>query len=870
MRYQSGDIGGETITVVGKMRADRVVKIIAEQLDADGTAATGTIQTVAKANLIEGERVTIPDIVFGTINYWFDVSGTYIPGGGYNANNVEVDVSGDTTAQDVAVTLAAAINGSSGVVDAGTPTAGLFTVTHQARSAVGNGGTITHTVADGGFSVSGFGSGADAGLTNIPLDDDSCSEVDGSPGEYIWRTTDMTSFPNGFNQIRFRMFDVLTGRDHLAKAVLGGFTDAAALGRYQGAIWINTNSGTAGTQIGVNGTPDNPVDTLADALTLATATGFRSFQIIDGSITLISSFTQWSFEGTNSAEAATVNLNGQDVTGSRFTQLTCSGAMTGTGASFEQSQLNGVTGFDGVATNCYLVSGFGFRNNGDAVLNLVGAITVGIVIDFNGANSVMWQDNAGGLIYIINVNVAGKFHGIIWKGGIVDYTHASNTAGTVIQGGDAVTAGPSAGMVLQDNSNRVVIEQYLGNQHGSGDWDLAQSDILSDATPFAGADIADILADTDAIDTRLPTDPADESLQQASHTQTQSDIAALNDLAIADVQTALTNQGYTAARAPNLDNLDATVSSRSDFDETTDPVELLDSGGTAGTSAAELVTDIEADLAANHGAGQWDGTDSDWTAGEREQIRYRLAIDGTQTDPTTGVGTLEDILADTDAIDTRLPSDPADESLQQAAHTQTQSDIAALNNLSIAGVQTAMTNQGYTAARAPNLDNLDATVSSRSDFDETTDPVELLDSGGTAGTSAAELVTDIEADLAANHGAGQWDGTDSDWTSAERDQIRFRLALDGSQTDPTTGTGTLEDILADTDAVDARLPGSPAAVGSAMALVADSVNASALAADAVTEIKNGVWQALEADHVTNATMGAILTRIAKPALSQQL
>jgi len=42
----------------------------------------------------------------------------------------------------------------------------------------------------------------------------------------------------------------------------------------------------------------------------------------------------------------------------------------------------------------------------------------------------------------------------------------------------------------------------------------------------------------------------------------QSDIAALNDLAIADVQTALTNQGYTTVRSSLLDNLDASISSR--------------------------------------------------------------------------------------------------------------------------------------------------------------------------------------------------------------------------------------------------------------------------------------------------------------------
>lgn len=86
-----------------------------------------------------------------------------------------------------------------------------------------------------------------------------------------------------------------------------------------------------------------------------------------------------------------------------------------------------------------------------------------------------------------------------------------------------------------------------------------QADILSDATPFQGADVAAILADTSVMQPLVST------------------------------------------------NLDATVSSRSDFDESTDPVELLDSGGAAGTSAAELVVDVEANLSGAHGVGQWDG-----------------------------------------------------------------------------------------------------------------------------------------------------------------------------------------------------------------------------------------------------------------------
>jgi hypothetical protein len=57
-----------------------------------------------------------------------------------------------------------------------------------------------------------------------------------------------------------------------------------------------------------------------------------------------------------------------------------------------------------------------------------------------------------------------------------------------------------------------------------------------------------------------------------------------------------TLNGHTAQSGnsyPNVNSyLDATISSRSDFDETTDPVELLDTGGSAGTSADELVDDV--------------------------------------------------------------------------------------------------------------------------------------------------------------------------------------------------------------------------------------------------------------------------------------
>lgn len=130
-----------------------------------------------------------------------------------------------------------------------------------------------------------------------------------------------------------------------------------------------------------------------------------------------------------------------------------------------------------------------------------------------------------------------------------------------------------------------------------------------------------------------------------------------------------------------------------------------------------------------------------WTAYDEDE-EYLIRADGGSTliDRYRWGGSAEGdiklILADTDAIDTRLPSDPADESLQQAAHAQTQADISALDTAIPGHVQTALTNQGYTSVRAALLDFLDASVASRSSH------------------SAA----DVDTQLSGVHGGGSWEG----------------------------------------------------------------------------------------------------------------
>lgn len=129
-------------------------------------------------------------------------------------------------------------------------------------------------------------------------------------------------------------------------------------------------------------------------------------------------------------------------------------------------------------------------------------------------------------------------------------------------------------------------------------------------------------------------------------------------------------------------------------------------------------------------------------------------------------------------------------STDQTEHDATQSAIAALNNLSSAQVQTAaqaaLTAQGYTTARAPNLDNLDATVSSR-------------ESESSASTRATTNQTEHDATQTAI-------GNLNDLSSTEVENAVWDAVLSSHQTAGSTG-----EALENADAVS-----SPSAIADAV------------------------------------------------------
>lgn len=127
-----------------------------------GTKATGTIQFVAKANLINGQTFVLNDGTNAAVTFHFNVSGTYTPTGGYDATNIEVDVSGDTTAGDVAITGKAAINGvvAGLLITGGAIVAAELALQGDVFGTQGN-QAITETVVDAGFTFTGMSSGTD-------------------------------------------------------------------------------------------------------------------------------------------------------------------------------------------------------------------------------------------------------------------------------------------------------------------------------------------------------------------------------------------------------------------------------------------------------------------------------------------------------------------------------------------------------------------------------------------------------------------------------------------------------------------------------------------------------------------------------------
>lgn len=223
-----------------------------------------------------------------------------------------------------------------------------------------------------------------------------------------------------------------------------------------GSIWIDTVNGTAGTVDYENGTVENPVDSLTDALVLAASLNIERFQITPGStLTLDAGVAGKYFNG----QGWTLALGNQDCSGAIFIGATVSGVCTSDGTS--------VHFHDCFIGTCTLPAGhfYGCAIGSTVTLSAVGdyffdacyhsaAGTAVPTIDLGAAvgNTNLHLHHYSGGVEIENMGGAGT--DVMHLGGDGQLTINANCSGgtIIISGTFTVTDNASGAVTLSDDA----------------------------------------------------------------------------------------------------------------------------------------------------------------------------------------------------------------------------------------------------------------------------------------------------------------------------------------------------------------------------------------------------------------------------------
>ena len=198
--------------------------------------------------------------------------------------------------------------------------------------------------------------------------------------------------------------EILTGATHnIANSAGRRLRTLQTGGNYEsGGVWLDTVNGTAGTTVDENGVVTNPVDTLADALTLLAATNLKRIFITPGSsLTLAAALENVEVYGADTPIA----LGGQSIDGSRFFDCELTGVSTGS-AEFYTCKFGAATVGPCVIRNSGIGDASGTLTVGSAgdfvVVNCHSRVagTAAPVIDMGvavGATNMQVRDFSGGL-----------------------------------------------------------------------------------------------------------------------------------------------------------------------------------------------------------------------------------------------------------------------------------------------------------------------------------------------------------------------------------------------------------------------------------------------------------------------------------------
>ncbi|MFA5401807.1 MAG: hypothetical protein WC359_15250 [Dehalococcoidia bacterium] len=217
-----------------------------------------------------------------------------------------------------------------------------------------------------------------------------------------------------------------------------------------GAVWFDEFSGITGTAYPY-GTPEFPVNSEADARTIAIANNLNKIAIA-GEFIVPAAMEGYAFIGTGRYNADdTVNFNGQDVDSCSFHRCSITGANGGTGM---------ITTYDGFLVNPTNLAGAFFRGLIQACTIQAGATAV----DFH--NCAGWQGSA-----TITVGTPNPLNVFEWTGSLILDAQTGGVTNVYLSGGSVTINVTCVGGAINlygvgnitDNSGGATVNDYTLN-----------------------------------------------------------------------------------------------------------------------------------------------------------------------------------------------------------------------------------------------------------------------------------------------------------------------------------------------------------------------------------------------------------------------
>lgn len=254
--------------------------------------------------------------------------------------------------------------------------------------------------------------------------------------------------------IRFQRDTGLTNPDlNVDRLWISAVASNFTIGYANGSIWVDTVNGVAGTEVGVNGTADNPLLSWADALTLSASTGIERFHIAAGSsVILTSDSSNYELLGNN----WTLDLNGQVISNILVDGAAISGTGTGTDPIFERSIIGNVTLNGAVMRGCFFEGTITAGAPADWFLNDCYSRIAGVgspMFDFGAAvgdTAINLRKYSGGIEFV-NMGQAGTDRASVEGNGQV-ILDASCVDGTLAVRGHFTMTGDASPLALSDDA----------------------------------------------------------------------------------------------------------------------------------------------------------------------------------------------------------------------------------------------------------------------------------------------------------------------------------------------------------------------------------------------------------------------------------